>query len=401
MTTFAYKAKQGPTRTVEGQLEADSRVAALAALDRLGFSPIWVREQAERGRPRHRRKGRQPSARDVTIFTRQLASMLRAGVAILRALRTILDQTENRRMRDVVADLENTIRDGSMLSHAMARYPALFPALYLDMVRAGESGGILDGTLTRLADAREKEADIRRKVQAATAYPALVLVVGAITVFVLLSFFLPKVVGLFRDFDKLPLPTRLLIGASNVFHAYWYWMVIFVVLAVAITRRMLAAERGRTLIDTLILRVPLLRRFVLESEIARFARTLALLLDAGVPIDKSLELSGNTLGNSLLRAEVEAVRVGTVQKGAALSEGLKRGRFFPPFAANMTAVGEETGRLDEALLEVAAFYEKEVEQQARMATSLIEPLLILVVGAIVGFIVAAMLLPIFQLGTTL
>ncbi|MCE9613174.1 MAG: type II secretion system F family protein [Lentisphaerae bacterium] len=403
MTTYAYKAKHGPETTVEGDLEADSSAAALQALDRMGYSPIWVREKVVSGKRRRRLgwEGRPLRARDITVFTRQLASLTRSGVPILRALHTILDQTENRRMQKVVDRLEQTIRDGSMLSGAMSRFPALFPPLYLDMVRAGESAGVLDVTLTRLSDAREKEEDLRRKVQSAMAYPLLVLVVGALTVFVLLSFFLPKIVVLFKDFQHLPLPTRILIGTSNFFSSYWYWILLLLALSMVVGRRLTTGERGRALLDAVVLRLPLVRRFVVHVEIARFARTLSLLIDAGVAIDKALELSANTLGNTLLRDEVEAVRVGTVQKGAALSEGLKRAPHFPSFVANMTAVGEEAGRLDESLLEVAVFYEKEVDQQARVATSLIEPLLILGVGAIVGFIVAAMLLPIFELGTGL
>ena len=184
MPTFAYKAKHGPERTLEGELHAESRVAALAALDRLGYSPIWVREVVvvDAARRRLSWRGRAIRPRDVTVLTRQLASLIRSGVRILRALRTIADQTEGRRMQEVVSGVEATIRDGSMLSEALGRHPNLFPPLYLDMVRAGEAGGILDVSLSRLAEAREKDEDARRKVQAALAYPLLVLVVGATAV---------------------------------------------------------------------------------------------------------------------------------------------------------------------------------------------------------------------------
>lgn len=406
MTTFAYKAKQGPDQTVEGILEAESHTAALLALDRQGFSPLWVREvttsASAPGRRPRRWAGRRPvRGRDVTVLTRQLASLIRSGVPILRALRTIADQTDKPRMADVVRRLESTIRDGNMLSGAMGQFPALFTPLYLDMVRAGEAAGILDVSLTRLADAREQEDESRRKVQAAIAYPLLVLAVGILTVFVLLVYFLPKIIVLFENFDELPLPTRILIAASNLCSSYWHWFLLLGAMLALVVRRLLALERGRSLLDGLILRLPGISRFVLEANVARFARTLALLVNAGVGIDQALRLSANTLGNAVLREEIEAVRLGTVQKGAPLSEGLKRSRVIPSFVANMTAVGEESGRLDEVLLEVATFYERQVEQHARLVTSLIEPLLILVVGGLVGFIVAAMLLPIFKLGTGL
>ena len=402
MTTYVYRAKDGPERTVEGEVEAEHRLAAVSAIDRMGYSPVWVSEKTgDEARRLRRPRGRRVKARDVTVFTRQLASLTRSGVPILRALRTIADQSENRRFQVVVEDIEATIRDGSMLSSAMAEYPSLFPPLYIDMVRAGESGGILDSSLFRLAEAREAEEEVRRKVQSAMAYPLLVIGVGIITVFVLLSFFLPRVVELFKGYRDLPLPTQILIAVSNFFSAYWYWIALIAVLLAAVIKRLLAADVGRTLFDGFVLHVPIVRTFIQQSEVARFARTLSLLLGAGVPIDKALELSSNTMTNTVLREEVDTVRTNTVQKGDTMSSGLRRAKHFPAFVANMTAVGEEAGRLDESLLEVALFYEKEVDQQTRVATSLIEPILILVVGAVVGFIVAAMLLPIFELGTGL
>ncbi len=407
MGVYRYKAKHGPSQTVEGQLEAESRAAALLALDRMGYSPISVEERPEgaregRGSRRSPRRGGGPvRRRDITVLTRQLASLLKSGVPILRALRTIASQIDKPRLRELVERLEAVIRDGSMLSEAMARYPKLFAPLYLDMVRAGETAGVLDSTLARLADAREREDESRRKVQAAVAYPLLVLAVGIVTILVLLVYFLPKIIVLFENFEDLPTPTRLLIATSEFCSGAWHWMLLALVLGVLVLRRVLALERGRTVVDGWILRVPGLRRFLIEASLARFARTLALLIDAGVPIDQALALSANTMGNAVLRDEIESVRRGTVQKGAALSEGLRRSRIIPPFVANMTAVGEEAGRLDEALNEVASFYEREVDQQARLVTALIEPILILVVGGLVGFIVAAMLLPIFKLGTGL
>ncbi len=403
MAVFTYKAKEGPTKTVEGELHAESSPDALAALDRMGLSPVWVREKAEQLDGKQARKFdlRPIRPRDITILTRQLASLIRSGVPILRGLRTIADQTESQRLRRVVSDMEATVRDGSMLSVAMSRYPALFSALYVDMVRAGESGGILDESLTRLADAREKEEDFRRKVHSAMAYPCLVLAVGVLTIFILLSFFLPKVVALFDTYESLPLPTQILIAVSDFFDQYWYWVVLIFLLLAAVFKRLTTLERGRLLIDGMILKIPLVNRFVQQAEIARFSRTLALLLEAGLPIDKSLDLSGKTLQNSVMRNEISDVARRTVQRGESLTVGLKATEHFPAFVSNMTAVGEEVGTLETSLNEIATFYEKEVDQQSRLITSLIEPLLILGVGGVVGFIVAAMLLPIFELGTGL
>ena len=340
MPTFIYKAKNGPGKTVEGELDAESKTAAIAVLESMGCSPIWVEEREERGLGKTgRARSRRISQRDVTLFTRQLASLTKSGVPILRSLSTIAEQTDNSRLRRVVEDVESKIRDGSMLSGALSGYPRLFPDLYLSMVRAGESAGVLDTVLSRLADARERDDDIRRKVQAAVAYPLLIVSVGIITVFVLLAFFLPKVVGLFKDYRDLPLPTRVLMEVSGVCSAYWHWIVIVTVLLGVVAKRLTSLEKGRAWFDAAKLHLPLVGQFVLEAEIARFARTLSLLIDAGIPIDKALALSGDTLRNAILKGEIEVIRKNTVLQGIALSAGMKRSRYFPPLVANMIERG--------------------------------------------------------------
>lgn len=401
MPTFIYKAKDGPGKTVEGELDAESRAVAVADLDVMGYSPVWVREKDTDSGKTAAFRSRKISQRDITVFTRQLASLTKSGVPILRALSTIGEQTENRNLRTVVEDLESTIRDGNMLSDALAKYSELFSELYINMVRSGESAGILDTILFRLTEAREKEDEMRRKVQSAIAYPMLIVFVGIVTVFVLLAFFLPRVVDLFKDYRDLPLSTRFLIGTSNFFAQNWYWIVLAVFLLIAVFKRLASLEKGKTFIDRIKLHMPLVNRFIRESDIARFAGTLSLLIDVGIPIDKGLALSANTLRNTVLRDEIEKIRQDIVRQGLPLSAGLKRTRYFPVFVANMAAVGEEAGRLDESLAEIALFYEKEVDQQSKLAVSLLEPVLILAVGVIVGFIVAAMLLPIFKISTAL
>lgn len=398
MPTFAYKAKNGPDKTVEGELIAESRATAIARIDAMGYSPVWIREkQQESGKGRGFWE-RRISERDITVFTRQLASLTRSGVPILKALSTIGEQTENYRLARVIQTLEDTVRDGDMLSAALAQHPSLFPEIYINMARSGEAGGVLDTVLNRLADARDKNDELRRRIQAAMAYPTLILAVGIGTVFVLLTFFMPQVIDLFKDYRNLPLATRALIGISNFFSHYWYWIALVCFLIMAVLWRLAAMEKGKTFIDRIMLHAPFISRFVRLADIARFGRTLSLLINTGIPVDKALALSGATLNNTVLRDEIEKVRHDTVQQGMPLSAGLKRSRYFPALVANMAAVGEEAGRLDESLAEVASFYEKELDQRSRLAASLIEPILILVVGAVVGFIVSAMLLPIFEIG---
>ena len=401
MPTFEYRAKEGPVKTVHGVVEAQSRAAALSQLDRKGLTPVWVREKSTEKKRIGLRFQRRVTFRDVTVFTGQLASLTRSGVPILRTMATIADQTENSRLKIIVKEMEGIIRDGNMLSAALSNYPSIFPELYIHTIRAGESAGVLDTILVRLEESREREEDIRRKVQAAIAYPLLIISVGIATVFILLTFFLPKVVDLFRGYRDLPLPTRILIGTSDFFSANWYWMLLIGVLLGAILKRLAAMEKGRTFFDGIKLRMPLLGRFIKESEISRFARTLALLIEVGIPIDRALALSANTMRNSILRDDVDTIRRETVEQGTTLSSGLRRSKHFPALVTNMAAVGEEGGKLDESMNEVAAYYEKQCDQLSRVAVSLLEPLLILVVGGIVGFIVASMLLPIFELGTGL
>lgn len=400
MPTYLYKAKKGPAKTVDGEIAAESNAAAVASLDAMGLMPIWVREKTAEDIKTAKFSYRSVSLRDVTMFTRQLASLTKSGVPILRSLMTIRDQTESPALKLVVQDLEASIREGNMLSGAMQAHQEIFPELYINMVRSGESAGALDTVLTRLADAREKDEELRRKIQAAMAYPLLVITVGIITVFVLLSFFLPKVIALFKDFKDLPLPTRILVETSNFFSQNWYWMVLLTLLAAAVYKRIMSMSHGKQVIDGLKLRIPVLNGFLIKADIARFTRTMALLVESGIAIDKAILYSISTLNNYVLREEITGFQRETVRQGIPLSVGLKRSKYFPAIVANMTAVGEETGKLEDALNEIASFYEKEIEQQGRIITSLIEPILILVVGLLVGFIVAAMLLPIFKLGTS-
>jgi len=398
MPVYIYKAKDGPTRTVRKELTAESHAAAVARIEGMSLIPVWVRVKEGGSATAERPSERGIRKAEVTIFTRQLASLLRSGVPILRALHTICQQTENRKLSCIVEDLEVTIRDGSMLSEAMLHYPRLFPSLYVNMVRSGEMGGVLDTILFRLAEAGEAEEETRRKVQAAMAYPLLVAVVGVATVFVLLTFFMPKIMQLFEGYTDLPLPTRILISVSDYCSDYWYWVVLIAMAVLVVFRRLVLLDKGRTLVDGIKLRIPLLGRFLREVDIVRFSRTFALLVESGIPIDRVLKLAVNTLHNAVLREQIEEVATKTIQHGLPLSEGIRAANDFPTFIANMVAVGEEGGHLDNSLNEVAQFYENSIERQSRMATSMLEPVMLLVVGGIVGFIVFAMLLPIFEIG---
>ncbi|MFA6356489.1 MAG: type II secretion system F family protein [Candidatus Omnitrophota bacterium] len=411
MPFYTYKAKSGPDKVVSGEIEAASQDAAVEKLGEKGLTPVSVTEayaaepfggHPARSHPTPSDAGRHlagwPRSGDIDIFTRQIASLIKAGVPVLRALSIIVSQTESKPLKAVVDDLSTQIRDGRMLSESMSKYPRIFNGLYISMIKAGEKGGALDEVLYRLADYREKEDELRRKIQAAAAYPVFVMVVGIISVFVMLTFFLPKLMGIFSDMSQLPLPTRMLKQASDFMSANWVWFIIGSIFVIAVFFRSKPGGKRKMFFDAVKLNIPFVRRFVRNVEIARFSRTLGLLFKNGISVHESLQLATDTLDNGLLRAQLGTARDELLNKGQTLSASLKKINMFPVFAVNMIAVGEEGGKLEESLAEIANVYEKEVEQSIKIMTALLEPVLILAVGAVVGFIVFAMLLPIFSIG---
>ena len=401
MPRFRYKAKDGPHRIVAGEIIAEHRAAALGRIEALGYSPVSVEEAAGNGRARPALRARVTS-QDITTLTRQLAGLLKAGVPILRALATIEQQTESARLQRVVGDLLTRVRDGSMLSAALVRHPRLFPEVYVSMVRSGESGGVLDTILLRVADAREKEDELKSKVRSALAYPSLIMAVGVVSVVLILTLFLPRIAALFTGSNHpLPLPTRVVLAISHGVTATWPWLLGLAILLGLAARQAWSRARSRIVLDRCALRIPWLGRFLRDADLVRVTDTMALLLQAGVSIERSIPLAANTMQNTVLRDAIEGVGRDTVLTGSSLADGLQRRPQIPPFATNMVAVGEESGRLDEALTEVSAFYRRELDRDLRWVTTMLEPVLILVVGAIMGFIIFAMLLPIFELGRTL
>ncbi len=419
MSIYIYKAKRGPKEIVSGELKADSEAAAISRIESMGMVPVIVSVKEAVGhapepdkhaeerltispvnhKPKTVNRGLPAKPRDIDVFTRQLATLVKTNVPMLRSLALIADETESKGFRSVVADLERQVKEGKMLSEAMECYPIIFDNLYLNMVKSGEKGGVLDEILRRLAEHREKAEEIRRKIQAAMAYPALMIIVGIITIFVMLTYFLPKLTGLFTNMKQaLPLPTKILIGLSGFMSANWYWFLIVIIFAVVVLGRVKPGSKKKLFFDMLKLHIPVIKKLVKNGEVAKFSRSLELLLKNGIPIYESLELAIDTLDNDALRERLGHVREDILGKGSTLSESLKRVDIFPKFAINMIAVGEESGKLDDSLTEIGDAYEREIQQAIKLITTLLEPLLILAVGAIVGFIVFAMLLPIFDIG---
>ncbi|MCX5678715.1 MAG: type II secretion system F family protein [Candidatus Omnitrophica bacterium] len=417
MPIYSYTAKKGPTEIVKSEIEAESEDKAVVMIEAMGFFPIKVVElrppsatprAPERAKPEappvaaNKEQGLSSvkvGAHDMDTFMWQLASLIKSSIPLLRALSLIARQTKNKSLKAVAGDLELKIKQGELLSAAMSKYPNLFNNLTVNMIKAGEKSGSLDEVLYKLAEYREKEQEMKRKIQSALAYPMVVVAVGIGTIFMMFTYFLPKLLKLFENMkQELPLPTKLLIATSKFMSSYWYVFVIGIVFVIAVIFRNKPGSRKKFMLDMFCLRVPFINKFIKTSEIARFARSLGLLLKNGIPVYESLDLAAKTLDNQALKTQLAQASAVIVNQGCTISESFRRTGVFPEFTINMIAVGEEGGRLEESLAEIAASYEKEVEQTIKVMTSMIEPLLILIVGGFVGFIVFAMLLPILNMG---
>ncbi len=404
MPTYVYKAKKGPVDIVNGQMEADSRNQAIDQLSKMGLfavSVILQQQGTDVKQAAHSQNVRaiKIGSLDIDVFTRQLASLVKTGVPLLRALSLISRQTGNNALREVAGALETQVRDGKMLSGALAEYPVVFNNLYLNMVRAGEKSGALGDALFGLAEYRQKEQDIRQKIIAALAYPLLMVAVGIATIFIMLTFFLPKFIVLFEDMDQtLPLATRILIDLSKFMTVNWYWFLLSALATFVMIGGAKPGGKKKMLVDFIKLRLPFVRTFIKNSEIARFSRTLSLLIKSGISVCDGLEFATEVLDNDSLKSRLRQARLDIINQGSSLNASLKNIDVFPDFALNMIAVGEESGKLEWSLKDISDVYEREVDQGIKIATTLLEPVLILIIGAFVGFIVFAMLLPVFNMG---
>jgi type II secretory pathway component PulF len=399
MPTFNYKAKKGPDRSETGTIEAEDRDQAIAKLIQNGLMPVEVTVQdrpiagarLKFGLKLNRRLG----LKELNIFTQQLRTLIKSRVELLSSLRILYEQSDNESLKNIILDLYNTIKDGKTFSAALSKHSDFFPLLYINIIRSGEASGRLDEALGEMSNFLEREQDLRIKIRAALAYPVLMIIVGLVTIFVLFSFVIPRLVGIFEDFQAaLPLPTRILLSISSFFQHAWFFIIIFIVAAVFILRRQ--SLKGRLGLDWLKLNLPLLGNLNRKQMIGRFNRTLSLLLHSGTPLFQSLQIAIPTLENNILIKQLESVPK-DVMAGGTLSESMKKVSYFEPFLIQMIKVGEEGGRLEGVLNEVADSFSREAEASIKIITSLIEPLVILFLGLILGGIVMAMLLPIFQI----
>jgi type IV pilus assembly protein PilC len=404
MPQFRYEAKKGPEERVSGVLEAESQRAAVARLRDLGCFPLEVALVEEPRGTRQvlvKRVLQRVRLKDRNVFFRQLANLTESGMMLTRALRTIESQSENPQLAEVVARIREEVQKGGTLADAMARHEKLFPPLYINLVRAGEAGGMLDEVLWRIVTFGEQEEELRGKAVSAMIYPIFLSIISSISVFILVSFVFPKFVGIFKEFNaQLPWPTVIVMNICDFMGTWWWAVLIALGAATWGLVQWFRGERGRRQWDTAVLKLPVVRVLAGKYEMAKFARTFGTLLDNGVPILTTLEITADTLGNRIIQDEVRRLH-GGVMAGGAISEGLEQCAHFPPLVVNMFAVGEESGRIGAVANRIADAYDIEVERAVKAVTALFEPLLIVIMGIIIGFLVIAMLLPMLTLSSAI
>lgn len=401
---YNYRAKKGPQDLVEGIIEAQNEKEAIDKLSAMGYLPLRISPQEASSRQEKELSGEnlgnprgKINPRQITILSRQLASLLRSGVPILKALNIIKEQSTNPRLRYILVGTHNAIKQGAAFSAALAKYPGAFPELYIAMVRAGEDAGTLPDILLRIADYRARQEEMLSRFRMSLAYPMLMAVVGAATVIFMLAFVMPRLMEIFLDLgEQLPLPTQILLSASRGIRQHWLWLSFVFVAAAYVLRRQAKTKAGKLSLSIFTLNFPLLGNLILKADLARFSRTLELLLKNGIPILKAIKIAIPVLENELLKNQLR-FSYRQLEQGGSFGNSLKSSKALPLFMSNLVIVGEESGRLGEALAEVAAAYERDSEEAIRIITSLLEPLMILLMGLIVGFIVVAMLLPIFEI----
>jgi type IV pilus assembly protein PilC len=397
MSTFAYKALDPTGNSIQGEIEAEDKVAVASQLRARGLIVVDIDEQGAGDFDLFARF-RKVKADELTVMTRQFSTMVSSGMSMLRALYVLEEQSENDLLKEAISSVRKDVEAGLALSDALARHPKIFNELYVAMVAAGETGGILEETLERVADQLEKDASLRRQIKSAMVYPAVIGGFAILVVIALVTFLVPVFEGVFKDFGGgLPPITKITVSVSHVVTRQPYIILAIVFGTVYIFRRWKRSERGREQWDRFKLRVPWkIGDIVQKVALARFSRTYSALISAGVPMLEAIEITGRTSGNRVVEHAMEAVHE-SVRNGGTISAPMRsEPDAFPGMVIQMVAVGEETGALDSMLSKIADFYEDEVAAAVKALTSILEPIMIIVVGGIVGFVVISMYMPLFK-----
>lgn len=401
MAVFAYRAADQRGQTIDGVMDAPDARAVVERLQRDAYFPIKVAPQESRrrllGMPWPTPGRRRIPARDLVALTQQLATLLEAGLPLDRVLGIQAELAPNRHLRALMDDVLRSVRSGTSLADALAKHhPRPFSRLYVNMVRAGEKGGVLESTLRRLAQFLEESQDFRDALVSALIYPVLLSSVGAAAVVFLMTFVIPRFAAIFKDLGTtIPLPTLLLLEVSGAIERFWWVLVLVAAGGVLGSRMLLATPRGRLAADRWLLRLPVVGEVIVKTEVARFSRILGTLLKSGIGMIPALAVVREMLGNQVLAGAAEGLGEGA-RRGAGLAQPMAAAKAFPPLVVHMVRVGEETGRLEDMLLQVAATLEADTRKLVKRLIALAEPCIILIMGVVVGFIVVAMLMAILS-----
>ena len=404
MTMYTWEGKSATGKTVKGEMEAGSQQAVFNALRAQRITPN-TKKIKEKGKGLDKEikipgfGGGKVKTKDVVVFTRQFATMIDAGLPLVSGLDVLAKQHDNKAMRVVLGGVKEHVENGGTLADGLANHPKAFDDLFVNMVAAGETGGVLDIILERLAAYLEKMDKLKRQVKTAMIYPAVVVVAAIIVTTILLVFVIPTFADMFKDFGAaLPAPTRLVLSISDFMIANWYIIFGSMFGTLFLFKRFIKTDRGKEVVHPLLLKLPVFGEIIRKVAVARFTRTLGTMMSSGVPILDALLICSRTSGNKVVEKEVNTIRL-SISEGKTIAEPLADSLIFPPMVVSMISVGESTGALDAMLNKVADFYEDEVENAVTAMKQLIEPIMILVLGTLVGGLVVAMYLPIFKLGT--
>jgi type IV pilus assembly protein PilC len=392
MATFTYTARafNGDLRTAT--IDASSRDDVIAQLRKQRLSVVKIDQDATKKVGRGSIK-----TRDVVIFTRQFSTMINSGLPLVQALTILAEQTDNKALAEVTKKVVFDVESGNTVADALSKHPRAFTNLYVNMVAAGEAGGILDTILMRLATFLEKNDALVRKVKGAMIYPAVIMSVAAVAIVVLLIFVIPVFEGMFASVGlALPLPTRIVIGASRFLKSYWWVVLAVFVVGGYLFKKYYASHSGKLVVDRFMLKMPVLGDVLRKSAVSRFTRTLGTLISSGVSILEGLEITAKTAGNRVIQDAIMQSR-SSIAGGDTIAQPLQKSKVFPPMVISMIAVGEQTGGLDEMLSKIADFYDEEVDAAVSNLLSLLEPIMIVFLGVVVGGMVVAMYLPIFDM----
>lgn len=390
---FQYQARNAAGKIVKGSISADNEAKAKALLKErkivvLEIKPLTQGDKDTKGKV---------TPMNLAVFCRQFSTMVQAGVPLLGTIKILSQQSDNKVLRAVCAKMGQSLETGRTLSEAMKDYPKIFPKIFVSMVEAGEVGGALEQVLERLANHFEKEADIKAKVKGALTYPVVIVIIAVVAVAILLTFVLPTIINMLLEQNiELPLPTKIVIGVSSFLQNYWFFVLGLVVAAIFGFKKFAATPKGKTIVDKNVLRLPVFGSLITKMIVSRFCRSLGTLLKSGVPLLQALDIVKNIAGNDVIVHAISAAE-SSIKEGQGLAAPMEKTKVFPPMVTKMIAIGEDTGALDSILEKIAVFYDREVDVAVSKLSSSLEPLLMVFMGGVVGFIVLSIFMPMFQM----